>query len=230
MSTEALPWWRTEVGWCAVLGLLPVIHGIAHLGEQWSAFGGRIEWLMRMRATSSGPLVGVVELAVVVGYGAWLTLQLRALRRERADDPTASESLLARAHASVARPAALVTAALALLHALVLWLPRVLGHASLLESYELLRTASGTLPVLVLAALGLSALALHVAAGVPTALAALGWMRAPEARQAVRLVSSGLAVCVLVLAVQLFGWHATGTGTVWPVRIVAPEESTPLDE
>jgi hypothetical protein len=228
MPTHDLPWWRTEVGWCAVLGLLPVVHGIVHLAEQWSAFGGRIAWLMRMRATSSGPPVALLELAVVSGYVAWLVLQVRALRRGPLT--VDGESVLARAHASVARPAGLLTATLASLHALLLWLPRALGRASHLESYEILRTATGTWPWLAASALGLSAFVLHVAAGPPTSLAVLGLARTPESRQAARLVSTGLAVCLLVLAAQLVGWHATGTGTVWPVRVVAPDESAPLDE
>jgi succinate dehydrogenase/fumarate reductase cytochrome b subunit len=223
MSTEPLPWWRTEVGWCAALGLLPAVHGLAHLAEQWSAFGGRIAWLARMRGTS-GPLIGVLEVAAVAGYAAWLVLQVRALRRP-ASDPSADETALARAHGSVARPAALLTAALAVLHALLLWLPRMTGRASLLEGYELLRTATGTLPGLVLAAVGLTAFSFHLAAGLVPALSLLGALRTAEARQAARLVTTGLGACALILGVQLAGWHATGAGTVWPVHVVAPDDA-----
>ncbi len=207
-----------------------MVHGALHLAEQWSAFRGRFGWLVQMRTTGSGPVAGLLELVVVVGYAAWLILGLRSLRGPRTEDPLFDGSRLARAHAAVARPAALVTAAAALLHAALLWLPRWLGHASHLESYELLRSATGTLPHLVLAALGLSAFSLHVAAGLPGALFTVGALRSAEARQPARLVSSGLGVSLFLLGVQLAGWHATGAGTVWPVRVVEPRESAPLEE
>jgi hypothetical protein len=43
-------------------------------------------------------------------------------------------------------------------------------------------------------------------------------------------VSSGLGVSLFLLGVQLAGWHATGTGTVWSVRVIEPRESAPLEE
>lgn len=215
-----------------MLGVVPVIpHALLHLGEQWAALSGRTAWLERMRATSSGPLATLLELVVVVAYLAWLVLLVRGLASGVVvRGALRSESWLARAHASVERPAALITAGLAALHAAHLWLPRALGRASHLESYETLRTVTGTPLGIALTALGLTAFCAHVAASIPTALLVLGVGEARDTRQSVRLVSTGLSACVFVLAVQLAGWHATGTGTVWPIEVVAVPDGPPAPE
>ncbi len=233
VSASAAPWWRTEDGWRVMLGVVPLLPwALFHLAEQWTAFGGRAAWLGRMRVTSTGAM-GVLELAVVLSCAVWLVLLVRGRLGQRSAPgrEVAHESALSRGLAAVEEPAAFLTASLVLVHALTLWGPRFLGWASLAEGYELLRTASGRWPGLVLAAFGISAFVVHLAASVPNAALLLGFGTSKESRQAARLVGLGLSACLLVLLTQLHGWHATGTGTVWPIQVVeVPDDAIPFDE
>jgi hypothetical protein len=78
-------------------------------------------------------------------------------------------------------------------------------------------------------AIGLSAVAILTAASIPAWLVASGRVTTPAGRRSAALVSTGLAACVLVLLVQLYGWHATGAGTVWPVRVIDTTDAPPVD-
>lgn len=232
-SAGRAPWWRTEDGWRVMLGAVPLLPwALFHLAEQWTAFGGRVSWLGRMRVTSAGPLMGALELIVVAACALWLVLLVRGRLRKRPfpGHEVAAESALGRALGTLEEPAAFLTAALVSVHALTLWLPRFLGQASLAQGYELLRTASGLPAGLLLAAFGISAFVVHVACVVPSAVLLVGGGTSRDTRQAARLVGVGFAVCLLILFTQLAGWHATGTGTVWPIQVVeVPDDAVPFD-
>ena len=83
-----------------------------------------------------------------------------------------------------------------------------------------LRVAAGTPALLIVHAAGLSAVAVHVAASLPAWLVSARLVSTREGRRSAALVGVGLSACLLVLLVQLYGWHATGTGTVWPVQVI----------
>jgi hypothetical protein len=227
-----LRWYRTEAGWRAMLGVVPLVPwAVLHLFQQWSALGGRAAWLGRQRA-DAGAVMTLLEVLVVASCAAWLALLLRALftRQPPLGATVAHESRLARSLATLEAPAALLTATMVLVHAATLWLPRMIGHTSLAQVYETLRSATGTPLGIAMVAIGVSAFVLHVAAALPGAVMLLGLAETAGARQASRLVSVGLATCLLLLFTQLAGWHATGTGVLWPIRVVeVPGEAAPMD-
>lgn len=229
---KAPPWYRTETGWRAMLGVVPLLPwAIIHLAQQWTALGGRAAWLGRQRA-ESGVVMTSLELLVMVATAVWLGLLVRGLleRRPSVGTAVAHEGTLARSLATLETPSALLTAILVLVHAATLGLPRMLGHATLAQVYETLRGSTGTPMGIALVSIGLSAFVVHVACAVPSALMVMGFAETPSARQATRLVSVGLSACLLVLFTQLAGWHATGTGVLWPIRVVeVSEDATPMD-
>jgi|GEM_PF-2192115 len=224
------PWFRTEAGWQVMLGVVPLLPwALFHLAEQWSALGGRALWLGRMRA-NSGPVGTLSEVLVVASVATWLVLLGRGRDRPSVSVAVAYQSALGRALLALERPAAWVTAVLVLVHAATLWLPRITGQASLLEGYEILREATGRLPGLTLACVGITAFVLHVAASLPSAALLLGLGQSRDARQGARLVSVGFAACLLILFTQLAGWHATGGGVIWPIHVVEiADDAVPLE-
>lgn len=230
LAAEGAPWFRTEAGWQVMLGVVPLLPwALFHLAEQWSALGGRAAWLGRMRA-NIGSGGTVLEVLVVLSVAAWLVLLVRGRARPSVAAVVAHESGVARALLALERPAAWLTAVLVLVHAATLWLPRVLGEASLLEGYEVLREATGRLPGLTLVCVGIPAFVLHVAASLPSAALITGFGGSRDARQGARLVGIGLAACLLVLFTQLAGWHATGGGVIWPIRVVVvSDDAAPLE-
>jgi hypothetical protein len=227
---EGAPWFRTEAGWQVMLGVVPLVPwALFHLAEQWSALGGRAMWLGRMRA-NAGVGGSLLEVLVVLSVGAWLVLLARGRERPSVSATVAQESGLGRALLALERPAAWITAVLVLVHAATLWLPRITGQASLLEGYEILREATGRLPGLVLVCVGIPAFVLHVAASIPSCALILGFGGSRDARQGARVVGVGLAACLFLLFTQLAGWHATGGGVIWPIRVVeVADDTAPLD-
>ena len=229
-SELGAPWFRTEAGWQVMLGVVPLLPwALFHLAEQWSALGGRAAWLGRMRA-NAGAAGSLLEVLVVLSVLAWLALLARGRERPSVSAPVAHESGLGRVLLTLERPAAWITAVLVLVHAATLWLPRITGHASLLEGYEILREATGRWPGLLLVCLGVPAFVLHVAASIPSCALILGFGGSRDARQGARMVSVGLAACLLILFTQLAGWHATGGGVIWPIQVVEiSDDAAPLE-
>ena len=212
-----------------MLGVLPLLPwALLHLVQQWSALGGRAAWLGRERA-DAGALMTVLEVAVVLACVVWLGLLVRGVvtKRPAPGAAVAHEGALSRALATLETPAALLTASMVIVHAATLWLPHLLGSTTLAQIYETLRSATGTPVGIAMVAVGLGSFVVHVACAVPSALMIAGLSDTPSARQAARLVSLGLAACLLLLFTQLAGWHATGTGVLWPIRVVEVSGDAP---
>lgn len=225
----------------AVLSALPLaVWTVFHLWEQWAAFGGRDAWAMRMRATSRGPLAIAIELAVIViPLAIWSGLTLVELARGLVDPKRGrplpgkareGDTGLARGIGVVAPIATVVAILFLAIHVGSMWGPKIARGASLLETWSSLTHALGGPWSLALYAIGLTAVAFHLAGAIPAALEALGWIESPEGRRSAFLVSTVFALCAWVLAVQLTGWLATGRGTFWPIHVVdpgAPMEAPP---
>lgn len=213
----------------AVLGVVPWL--AFHLWEQWAALSGRGAWLERMYVTSGTSAMRVVELACgVLPFLLLGVLGGRAIASGRTLPGHAvdtDDGALVRFLARASKPALGLVVAFGAAHVIWLWLPHALGRASLAEGYEALRIAAGTPLLLVVHAVGLSAVAVHVAAAVPAWLVASGLVVTRQGRRSAALVSAGLGGCILVLSVQLYGWHATGAGTVWPVRVIEAGDIAP---
>ena len=214
-----------EARWLAILSVFAVLPWLLfHLWEQWAALAGRAAWLERMHGTSGsvgmriaelvGGVLPVVVLAVLTGRALAAGGPLPGHEVDESDGPLVV--FLSR----VAKPALVLTVAFLVLHVGWLWLPRALGQASLGEGYEALRVAAGTPALLVVHAVGLSAVAVHVAASLPAWLVSAGIVTTRVSRRSAALAALGLSACLLVLSVQLYGWHATGAGTVWPVVVI----------
>ncbi|MDQ3035877.1 MAG: hypothetical protein M3Y87_25970 [Myxococcota bacterium] len=208
----------------ALIAALPLaVWTLFHLWEQWAAFAGRDAWAVRVRATSQGALGIAIELAViVVPLAVWAGFTFRAAIRREALPGTArpEDRGLVRVVGRLAPIAAFVAIAFLVLHVGHLWGPKLVRGASELEAWSALTHDVGRPWMLVLYAIGLTAVALHLAAAIPAALGALGWVVTDSARRSAVLVSSVLALCVWILAVQLTGWLATGAGTFWPIEVI----------
>lgn len=213
----------------AVIASLPLaLWTVFHLGEQWAAFGGSEAWAERMHATSRGPLAIALEVVVIVlPVLAWGTLTLRAavLRQPIPGAAREGDRGAVRVVGRLAPIAAVVALFFLSVHVGHLWLPKLLRGASESEQWLALTHELGRPALLVLYGIGLTAVALHLAASIPAGLEALGWIPTPDARRAAMLVSSVLALSVWILGVQLVGWLGTGTGTFWAIDVVeAPPE------
>lgn len=208
----------------ALIAALPLaLWTLFHLWEQWAAFAGRETWVSRMRETSgSGAAIAIELVVIVLPLAVWAGLTLRAAIRREVLPGTArpDDRGLARVIGRLAPIAAFVAIAFLVLHVGHLWGPKVVRGATELEAWSALTHDVGRPWMLVLYAIGLSAVALHLAAAIPAALAAVGWIVSDEARRSAVLVSTVLALCVWVLAVQLTGWLATGTGTFWSIEVI----------
>lgn len=207
-----------------VLAALPLAAWtVFHLWEQLAAFAGRDAWIERMSRTSAGGLAITIELvAIVAPLALWAGLVIRELARRRplpgaasADDGLASRTLARLA------PFAAVTAIVFLaIHVGHLWAPKIVLGASTAETWWSLGHDLGRPWMLVTYAIGLSAVAIHLAIAVPAALGALGWVETAGARRQAILVAAVFALCVWILAVQLAGWLATGHGTFWSIEVI----------
>ncbi len=213
----------------SVFAVLPWL--LFHLWEQWAAFAGRAAWLERMHGTSGS--VGMRVAEVLGGVLPVLALAVLGGRAIAAGGPLPGhaehddDGALVRFLGRASKPALALTAAFLLVHVGWLWAPRALGTTSLAEGYEALRVAAGTPFLLVVHAVGLCAVAVHVAASLPAWLVVSGIVESREGRRSAALLGAGLSACLLVLLVQLYGWHATGTGTVWPVRVIDVGDAAP---
>lgn len=206
----------------AVVATLPLFAWAAfHVFEQWALFGGRLAWLVRMRATSSGVAI-VAELVVgVLPLVLWALLHVRArLRRERLPGTSREgDGALARGLGAVEPWASPLALAFLLWHVGWLWGAKVMG-ASPVELYDALQRTLGLPWALVLHAFGLAAVAWHLAAALPDGLEAIGVVRGEEGRRSTFLLSAVLGLAIFVLSAQLVGWLGTGTGTFWPIQVV----------
>ncbi|MBX3269440.1 MAG: hypothetical protein KF729_04225 [Sandaracinaceae bacterium] len=193
-----------------------------HLWEQWAAFGGRGRFVERMSATSAGSAALLVEVLFgVAPVVVWLALEVRlamigpeppALAGAMAEHPE-----LARRLGRIARVAGWALMLFLAVHLVWLWAPKLTEGSEPLRTWERLRGELGTWPLAGAHAMGLGALAIHAWA-VPVRLAlAFGALPTPEARRAARLCGLIVAIGLVVLYAQLAGWHAAGTGTIWPL-------------
>jgi succinate dehydrogenase/fumarate reductase cytochrome b subunit len=200
-----------------------------HLWEQWAAFQSRDAWIERMRTTSRGPVPMAIELfAVVLPLAIWAGFVLADLVRKRPlpGSAMADDRGLLRG-VGVIGPTGTVVAILFLaFHVGHLWGPKIVRGASELETWRALTVDLGKPWMLVLYAVGLTAVAIHLSAAIPAALRALGWIGDAGRRPAV-LLSSVFAVCAWLLAAQLTGWLATGHGTFWPIQVIEVEDASP---
>jgi hypothetical protein len=205
----------------ALVGSVPLLAwGLFHVWEQWAAFDGRLAWLARMRATSSG-LGAVAEVAVgVLPLALWAGLHVRArVLGERipgaAREGDDALGLALGTVATVATPAALLFLGW---HVGWLWGARMLGAAPV-ELFDAMQRTLGLPWALVLHAFGLAAVAWHLAAALPDALEAGGVISSPEALRSARIVTLTVGLALFVLTVQLVGWLGTGAGTFWPITV-----------
>jgi len=205
------------------LAALPLaLYTVLHLAEQWAVFDGRSAWVARMHRTSRGPVALAVELVVILAplalTAVWTVRDLLARRplpgAARPDD-TGVVRVLGRL-APFGTVLALVFLAV---HVGTLWGPKVFASATELQTWRTLQVGLASPAMLVFHAVGLTAVAVHLAASLPAAFVALGWVRSDEGRRSAWLVASVFALCVWVLAAQLVGWIGTGTGTFWPITV-----------
>jgi hypothetical protein len=69
-------------------------------------------------------------------------------------------------------------------------------------------------------AVGLVAVAWHLAAALPDGLEAAGVIATHEGRRSTRMLAVVIGLCLLALTAQLTGWLGTGAGTFWPIAVV----------
>jgi hypothetical protein len=215
----------------ALVAALPLaVWTLFHLWEQWAAFEGSEAWLSRMHGTSSGGLAIAIESVAVVGpLVVWFLMSVgRMIRRKEPSKTELPEARgLARILGRAAPIAATLTAIFLLCHIAHLWGPKVLRRADEIETWAALTHDIGVPSMLVFYAVGLSAVAFHLANALPAALSSLGFFETPEARRSALLVSGVFAFCIWILSVQLTGWVATGTGTFWPIEVIETPPTSP---
>ncbi len=193
-----------------------------HLWEQWAAFGGRDRFVERMTGTSHGGAALLVELLFgVLPVGVWLGLEAVLLARR--DEPLALREAMAESPALskrlglIVRTGSWVLFFFLAVHMAWLFLPKLTEGSEPLMAWLRLRDGLGTWPMTIVHALGLTGLALHICGAVPRLAVVLDWAPTPESRRAARLSGLIMAVGMAMLYAQLAGWHAAGTGTIWPM-------------
>lgn len=218
-SSASVRLWRAH----ELLGALPVaVWAGFHLFEQWSAFGGRDAFVARSSGTSHGPLALAVELALAISPAlAWIVLDV-GLRARQPEPPAlvhamAEDVETARRIGLLVRVASWLFFAWLVYHAAWLWLPKLVEGSDPVRAWERLRIGMGSWPHATLHAIGLSAFFVHLAAAVPRLFISLDWAETVENRRTARLCGGLIAALFLVLYAQLAGWHASATGTVWPL-------------
>ncbi len=199
-----------------------------HLWEQWAAFEGSEAWLARMRSTSAGGLTIAIEVVMIVGpLVLWALMGAGRMMRGRSDSVRSEERGFARILGRAAPMAAVTTAVFLIGHVAHFWAPKVLRGADEIETWAALTHEIGSPSMLVFYAVGLSAVAFHLASALPAALSSLGLLEKDESRRSALLVSSVFAFCLWILGVQLTGWVATGTGTWWPIEVIEAPPGSP---
>ena len=198
-----------------------LVWGAFHVWEQSALFRGRLAWLVRMRATSSGLAVGAELVLGVLPLVLWALLYLRAvvLRHAQPGATRDGDDALGRGLGAIAPVATPVAIAFLLWHVGWLWGEKVLGAASV-EVYDTMQRSFGLPWALVVHAFGIAAVAWHLAAALPDGLEAAGVITTPEGRRSARTVGVTIGVCGFVVLAQLVGWLGTGTGTFWPITVV----------
>lgn len=213
----------------AIVATVPLLAwGTWHVWEQWAAFRGRLAWLVRMR--SNGAALPIEVLFGVLPVLVWAVLHVRArVRGERLPGATHErDGPLGRGLGTIAPWASSVAIVFLLWHIAWLWGAKVMGAAPV-ELYDAMQRTLGLPWALVWNAVGLAAIAWHLAAALPDGLAAAGVLSRPDARRSAQLVTVVIGVCLFVLTAQLTGWLGTGTGTFWPISVVPPGASAAGD-
>lgn len=195
-----------------------------HLWEQWPIFGGRHAYVDRLASTTTPLGTFLTALLFVLPIAGWVVLLVRALaRRDRLPGEALSgDPPVARALGSVIRVVSPLAALTLAVHVAMFWGARIAGGQPPLWSYDLLRAALGQPIWMALHGLLVFAVSWHVAATLPDGLEALGVV-GPDGRRSAFVVTAVFGACMFVLYAQLAGWLATGLGTFWPIRVVAPE-------
>ncbi len=209
----------------ALLSSLPLAAQLLfHVWEQWSIFGGRYAFVERLAATTGGLGTALTLILFVVPMAAWMVLLVRALlRRDRLPgEARPGDPALARALGSVVRGVSPLAALGVLVHVIVLWGGRVVGAEPPLWSYDQLRTTLGQPLWLGFYGVFVFVVPWHLAACLPDGLEALGVV-GQDGRRASFVVTAVLGACLFLLYAQLAGWLATGLGTFWDIRVLAPE-------
>ncbi len=206
----------------AIVATVPLsAWAVFHVWEQWSAFRGRLSWLVRMHGTSTGIAIGAELVVGVLPLVLWAVLHVRALvlRQRLPGMARENDTPLGQGLGIVAPYASSVALLFLLWHVGWLWGAKVMGAAPV-ELYDAMQRTLGLPWALVLNAVGLGAIAWHLAAALPDGLEAAGVVSSPEARASTRTVTLVIGVCLFVLTAQLTGWLGTGTGTFWPIDVV----------
>lgn len=206
----------------ALVATVPLLAWSAfHVWEQWAAFRGRLAWMSRMRATSTGAMLAVELLLGVLPLVVWAALHVRALVRRQRLPGTGrdDDGPLAQGLGLVAPWASSIALAFLLWHVGWLWGAKVMGSAPV-EIYDAMQRTLGLPWALVVHAVGIGAVAWHLAAALPDGLEAAGVFSSAEGRKSARIVTAVAGVCLFVLFAQLAGWLGTGTGTFWPIAVV----------
>ncbi|MFK7985388.1 MAG: hypothetical protein AB8I08_05110 [Sandaracinaceae bacterium] len=191
-----------------------------HLYEQWAGFAGRDAYVARTLSTSVGTLATLTEVALgVLPLLAYLVLDGLTFRAKEppalagalADDPDLALRL-----GRIGRWGSRVLALFLLYHIAWLWLPQP-GSEDPEQTWSMLHQSLGTWPHVIGHAIGITALAVHVWQSVPRLALVLGLVQRAEMLRALRVSGLIVGVGVLFLFAQLAGWHASGTGIVWPL-------------
>ncbi|MFN7698619.1 MAG: hypothetical protein ACK6CU_00140 [Deltaproteobacteria bacterium] len=205
----------------AIVATAPLlVWGAFHVWEQWAAFRGLRMWLVRMRSTSSGAMVGIELVLGVLPLVLWALLHVRArVLRERLPGAARGEGALDAGLGLVAPFASSVAIVFLLWHVGWLWGAKMRGAAPV-ELYDALQRTLGLPWALVVHAVGLVAVAWHLAAALPDGLEAAGVIATLEGRRSTRMLAVVIGLCLLALTAQLTGWLGTGAGTFWPIAVV----------
>jgi succinate dehydrogenase/fumarate reductase cytochrome b subunit len=206
----------------AILAAFPLTAwSLFHLWEQWAVFDGRQAWIDRAGATSRGPIAIAIESVVIASLLAWAVLGGRARLARTAIGASAPEASFGeRVIAILGRAGAPIALAFLAIHVGHFWIPKVVEGATAIETWSRMTHELGQPWMIVLYAIGASAVAFHLAAALPRALEALGWIANEPRRRAAMLASCALALVIWVLSIQLVGWLATGTGLLWRIDVV----------
>lgn len=203
-------------------GLGPLVWGAVHLFEQWSAFGGREAFVSRTTQTGHGALATAAEILIgIAPVLAYIALDLILARREEPEtlaQASAEDEALARRLSRLGKWGSRVFALFVLYHVAWLWLPKLVEGSDPVRTWLALRDGMGLFAHTIAHAIGLTAFAVHLWQSIPRLAAVAGLGRSPEQRRAARMSGLILAIFALLLFAQLAGWHAAGTGTIWPIE------------
>lgn len=206
----------------AIVATVPLLAwSVFHVWEQWAVFRGRLSWLVRMRSTSAGPALAFEVLLGVLPLVLWAVLHVRArVRGERLPGAARPEDEPLGQGLGLVGPWASSVALVFLgWHVGWLWGAKVMGAAPV-EVYDAMQRTLGLPWALVVNAVGLAAVAWHLAAALPDGLEAGGIVTTPDGRRSARIVTLVVGLCLFVLTAQLTGWLGTGTGTFWPISVI----------